>query len=147
MLEWMKRKNVFPAILLLRRYLKLVARYCDENALWLTPVALGAKSRRREVCFQGAARKRVSREGWTGGVHIYFLRISNAFSFCASVISGMPVTSAVSRLAAIRPAKRCQEPFSPIWGHFAKKRFLTSFPSSLALLHNGFAVSVHNRRR
>jgi 5-methylcytosine-specific restriction endonuclease McrA len=38
MLEWMKTKNAFPAILLLRRYLKLVARYCDENGLLSTPL-------------------------------------------------------------------------------------------------------------
>ena len=33
MLTWMQSKGVFPPILLLRRYLKLVARYCDENDL------------------------------------------------------------------------------------------------------------------
>ena len=33
MLEWMKKKEAFPSILLLRRYLKLVARYCDDNDL------------------------------------------------------------------------------------------------------------------
>ncbi|QDV87397.1 HNH endonuclease [Planctomycetes bacterium TBK1r] len=39
MLEWMAKKNGFPAILLLRRYLKLVARYCDENGFLTTPLA------------------------------------------------------------------------------------------------------------
>ena len=38
MLAWMKKKESFPAILLLRRYLKLVARYCDEHDLLPTPV-------------------------------------------------------------------------------------------------------------
>ena len=31
MLEWMKAKGRFPPILLLRRYIKLVARYCEER--------------------------------------------------------------------------------------------------------------------
>ncbi len=31
MLAWMFSKGMFPSILLLRRYLKIVARYCDEN--------------------------------------------------------------------------------------------------------------------
>ncbi len=33
MMEWMKKKQEFPSILLLRRYLKLVAKYCIENNL------------------------------------------------------------------------------------------------------------------
>lgn len=33
MLVWMDKKQTFPSLLLLRRYLKLVTRYCDENAL------------------------------------------------------------------------------------------------------------------
>lgn len=39
MLEWMVAKKTFPAILLLRRYLKLVARYCDEHDLLSITVA------------------------------------------------------------------------------------------------------------
>lgn len=39
MLEWMAKKGSFPPILLLRRYMKLVARYCDENGLMSTPLA------------------------------------------------------------------------------------------------------------
>ena len=38
MLEWMKQKRSFPSILLLRRYVKLVARYCDEQGLLSTPL-------------------------------------------------------------------------------------------------------------
>ena len=33
MLQWMDSRNAFPAVLLLRRYLKLVARHCTENDL------------------------------------------------------------------------------------------------------------------
>lgn len=33
LLDWCRRKKKFPAILLLRRYLKLVARFCDAHAL------------------------------------------------------------------------------------------------------------------
>ena len=33
MLRWMTDKNMFPPILLLRRYLKIVMRYCEENDL------------------------------------------------------------------------------------------------------------------
>lgn len=33
MLEWMLRKERFPPILVLRRYIKLVARYCDLHGL------------------------------------------------------------------------------------------------------------------
>lgn len=33
LLEWMKKKDSFPPILLLRRYMKLVARYCDEHGI------------------------------------------------------------------------------------------------------------------
>lgn len=39
MLVWMKKKGMFPSVLLLRRYLKLVTRYCDENALMELPLA------------------------------------------------------------------------------------------------------------
>ena len=38
MLVWMDKKGVFPPVLLLRRYLKLVARYCDENELLTLPL-------------------------------------------------------------------------------------------------------------
>ena len=31
MLEWMQAKRRFPPILLLRRYIKIVARYCEEH--------------------------------------------------------------------------------------------------------------------
>ena len=31
LLEWMTIKNRFPPILLLRRYIKIVARYCEEH--------------------------------------------------------------------------------------------------------------------
>jgi len=33
LLRWMRRKDKFPSIFLLRRYLKLVARYCERNEL------------------------------------------------------------------------------------------------------------------
>jgi len=31
MLEWMKAKGCFPSVLLLRRYVKIVARYCERQ--------------------------------------------------------------------------------------------------------------------
>lgn len=31
MLAWINSKDLFPSILLLRRYIKIVARYCEEN--------------------------------------------------------------------------------------------------------------------
>ena len=31
LLEWMTAKNCFPPLLLLRRYIKIVARYCEEH--------------------------------------------------------------------------------------------------------------------
>jgi hypothetical protein len=31
MLVWAKSKNFFPSILLIRRYIKIVAKYCDIN--------------------------------------------------------------------------------------------------------------------
>ena len=31
LLEWMAAKNRFPPLLVLRRYIKIVARYCEEN--------------------------------------------------------------------------------------------------------------------
>ena len=33
LLEWMNYKNIFPPLLLLRRYTKTVARYCEEHEL------------------------------------------------------------------------------------------------------------------
>lgn len=33
MMEWMKSKNLFPPLLVLRRYLKLVISYCSDNDL------------------------------------------------------------------------------------------------------------------
>jgi hypothetical protein len=33
MLAWMLGRGMFPSILLLRRYIKIVARYCDKNEL------------------------------------------------------------------------------------------------------------------
>ncbi|WP_164102542.1 HNH endonuclease [Candidatus Laterigemmans baculatus] len=33
MLEWMSKKEVFPPVLLLRRYIKLIARHCDTQGL------------------------------------------------------------------------------------------------------------------
>ncbi len=38
MLEWFKKKEKFPSILLLRRYIKLVAKYCDEKDLLDIPL-------------------------------------------------------------------------------------------------------------
>ena len=39
MLEWMTNKDTFPSIWLLRRYLKLVAPYCEENDLLNVPLS------------------------------------------------------------------------------------------------------------
>ena len=39
MLEWMKKKDTFPSIWLLRRYLKLVARHCEEHDLLNVPLS------------------------------------------------------------------------------------------------------------
>ena len=39
MVAWMFSKGRFPPILLLRRYLKLVARYCERHSLMNVPVA------------------------------------------------------------------------------------------------------------
>ena len=39
MLAWMRKKGTFPAILLLRRYLKLVTRYCDDQELLTMPLS------------------------------------------------------------------------------------------------------------
>lgn len=36
MLQWMNTKGMFPAVLLLRRYLKIVARYCEQAQLMET---------------------------------------------------------------------------------------------------------------
>ena len=33
LLEWMTKKETFPSVMILRRYLKLVARYCDKHDL------------------------------------------------------------------------------------------------------------------
>ena len=41
MLAWMRWKDRFPPLLVLRRYLKIVARYCDENG-HLTPRLIGS---------------------------------------------------------------------------------------------------------
>lgn len=38
MLEWMERKGCFPPLLLLRRYIKIVARHCEEQAEMDTPL-------------------------------------------------------------------------------------------------------------
>ncbi|MEO2014840.1 MAG: HNH endonuclease signature motif containing protein [Fuerstiella sp.] len=43
MLDWMNGRNAFPSVLLLRRYLKLVARYCDEHELLLMTVPGGLR--------------------------------------------------------------------------------------------------------
>lgn len=39
LLEWFKIKDLFPSLLLLRRYTKLVARYCTERALLETSLS------------------------------------------------------------------------------------------------------------
>lgn len=39
LLEWCQVKNNFPSVLLLRRYMKLVARYCETHGLLDTPLA------------------------------------------------------------------------------------------------------------
>ncbi|WP_395090888.1 HNH endonuclease [Armatimonas sp.] len=39
LLDWCQTKNTFPSILLLRRYMKLVARYCEEHELLDTLLA------------------------------------------------------------------------------------------------------------
>ena len=39
LLDWYQTKDAFPSILLLRRYTKLVARYCDQHALLDTLLA------------------------------------------------------------------------------------------------------------
>jgi len=33
MLEWMNKKEKFPPILLLRRYLKIIAKYCEDREI------------------------------------------------------------------------------------------------------------------
>ena len=38
MLEWMKANNRFPPILLLRRYVKIVARFCEDHGYLDTPL-------------------------------------------------------------------------------------------------------------
>ncbi|MCK5374408.1 MAG: HNH endonuclease [Alphaproteobacteria bacterium] len=38
MLQWMQSKNMFPSILLYRRYLKLLINHCRENKLIDTPL-------------------------------------------------------------------------------------------------------------
>ena len=38
MLAWMERKGQFPPLLLLRRYIKIVARYCESRGLMDTPL-------------------------------------------------------------------------------------------------------------
>jgi len=39
LLEWCQIKNVFPSVLILRRYMKLVARYCEAHGLLDTRLA------------------------------------------------------------------------------------------------------------
>lgn len=39
LLEWMRERGKFPSILVLRRYLKIVARYCEHEALMEMEVA------------------------------------------------------------------------------------------------------------
>jgi len=39
LIEWLRSKGKFPSILLLRRYTKLVARYCDQYGLLELPLA------------------------------------------------------------------------------------------------------------
>ncbi len=39
LLAWCEVKNSFPSVLLLRRYMKLVARYCEAHGLLDTPLA------------------------------------------------------------------------------------------------------------
>lgn len=39
LLDWMQSKGNFPSIFLLRRYLKIVARYCEQEALMEMEVA------------------------------------------------------------------------------------------------------------
>ena len=39
LLKWCKIRNSFPSVLLLRRYMKLVARYCEAHGLLDTPLA------------------------------------------------------------------------------------------------------------
>ena len=43
LLEWHKLKNSFPSILLLRRYIKLVARYCVEHEILETTLAVAVQ--------------------------------------------------------------------------------------------------------
>lgn len=43
LLEWYKIKNRFPSLLLLRRYIKLVARYCDEHEILETTLAVATQ--------------------------------------------------------------------------------------------------------
>lgn len=38
MLEWLDSKGRFPSILLLRRYMKIVAKYCEEQDLLEIPL-------------------------------------------------------------------------------------------------------------
>jgi hypothetical protein len=43
LLEWHQLKNRFPSILLLRRYMKLVARYCVEHGILETTLAIATQ--------------------------------------------------------------------------------------------------------
>ena len=43
LLEWCQNKNTFPSILLLRRYIKLVARYCCTHEFIDAPLAEATK--------------------------------------------------------------------------------------------------------
>ena len=38
MLEWMRLNESFPSVWLLRRYIKLAARYCEVNRLMDSPL-------------------------------------------------------------------------------------------------------------
>ena len=43
LLEWCQAKNKFPSILLLRRYIKLIARYCAEHEILDTTLAVASQ--------------------------------------------------------------------------------------------------------
>lgn len=45
LLEWCQTKRIFPSVLLLRRYIKLVARYCDDHELLDTLLAVATQHR------------------------------------------------------------------------------------------------------
>lgn len=43
LLEWFQQQHRFPPLLLLRRYLKLVARHCDAHGVLVLPLASAAE--------------------------------------------------------------------------------------------------------